>query len=176
MTSSLSVTLPALARWHGSVVSIVNNNQSFHYQVRSRWSDARPVAPTPHDATRRHRGVGGNQRKNPSLESDLTFVVFTVVIVGKSFMSIVKLLGVAQVARILHPARDCCPMSIGVLDERRGVNCASHPHQKRQLVLAPRAGKPHASAWRRCTARDEQREGLKRASRDRHRSHPGRIR
>ena len=55
--SILSATLPALARWQGRVVSIVNNNQNLHYQVRSRWSDARPVAPTPHDATRRHRGV-----------------------------------------------------------------------------------------------------------------------
>ena len=39
------------------MVSSIHSTQDCYYQVRSRWSDARPVAPTPHDAKRRHQGT-----------------------------------------------------------------------------------------------------------------------
>ena len=39
------------------MVSSIHSTQDCYYQVRSRWSDARPVAPTSHDAKRRHQGT-----------------------------------------------------------------------------------------------------------------------
>ena len=54
---SLSVTLPAGFSEQGKVVSSIHSTQDCYYQVRSRWSDARPVAPTSHDAKRRHQGT-----------------------------------------------------------------------------------------------------------------------
>ena len=55
---SLSVTLPAcLVSWQGRVVGSIHSTRTLYCQVFSRWSDARPVVPMSHDATRRHRGT-----------------------------------------------------------------------------------------------------------------------
>ena len=99
------------------MVSSIHSTQDCYYQVRSRWSDARPVAPTSHDAKRRHQGTpeeATEERTRPSSQT-LTFVNVAVLIIRERFISVVKLLGVAQVAGVFDPTRDCCPVRIDVL-------------------------------------------------------------